>query len=97
VNGQSECYDATQTITTAGSSTSFIVQSGGEAILIAGQNILVLPGTLMQSGGYVMAKITTIGQYCSAEPPATEEIPSTPPERLKSFSRAGKFQIPNKE
>ena len=83
INGQSECYNATQNISTAGSSTTFTVQSGGESTLIAGQNILMLPGTMMQSGGYVMAKITTIGQYCSSEPPAGE-IPST------------KLQIPNK-
>jgi hypothetical protein len=69
-NGQSECYDASQTITTAGSNTTFIVQSGGDATLIAGQNILMLPGTSLQSGSSVMAKITTIGAYCSSEPPA---------------------------
>jgi hypothetical protein len=82
INGQTVCYDATQTITTAGGGTTFMVQSGGEATLIAGQNILMLPGTSLLSGSSVMAKITTIGAYCSSEPPA-EEIPST------------KFQIPN--
>jgi hypothetical protein len=75
-NGQSPCYDATQTITTAGGSTTFIVQSGGDATLIAGQNILMMPGTTLQSGSSVIAKITTNGNYCAQEPPG-EEIPNS--------------------
>jgi hypothetical protein len=75
-NGQTVCYDATQTITTAGGGTTFIVQSGGDATLIAGQNILMLPGTSLRSGSSVMAKITTIGAYCGSEPPS-EEIPNS--------------------
>jgi hypothetical protein len=65
-NGQSVCYDATQTIAVAGSGTTFIVQSGGDATLIAGQNILFLPGSLLQSGSHVLATITTNGNYCSS-------------------------------
>ncbi len=81
-NGQSQCYDATQTITTAGGGTTFTVQSGGESTLISGGNILMMPGTSLQSGSNVMAKITTISSYCSSEP-LEEEIPNS------------KFQIPN--
>ncbi|MBP6872842.1 MAG: C39 family peptidase [Bacteroidales bacterium] len=63
-SGQTECYGAAQTITTAGGGTTFTVQSGGTATLIAGQNILMLPGTLLQSGSSVLGKITTNGTYC---------------------------------
>ncbi len=75
-SGQSECFDATHTITVAGSSTTFTLQSGGEASLIAGHSILLLPGTFIQSGGRLMGKITTNGTYCSSEP-STEEIPGS--------------------
>jgi hypothetical protein len=63
-SGQDECYGAAQTITTAGGGTTFTVQSGGTGTLIAGQNILMLPGTLLQSGSIVLGKITTDGTYC---------------------------------
>lgn len=63
--GQSVCYDATQTITTAGNSTTFTVQSGGVATLVAGQNIILLPGTMLLSGSTVLGQITTNGTYCN--------------------------------
>jgi hypothetical protein len=68
-SGQTVCFDAAQTITLAGGGTNFIVQSGGDVTLITGLNILMMPGTMLQSGSSVMAKITTIGAYCSQEPP----------------------------
>lgn len=73
-NGQSQCYNATQTITVAGNSTTFTVQSGGSATLIAGQRINFLPGTRVYSGGYMRAYITTTANYCGANLPA---FPST--------------------
>jgi hypothetical protein len=39
------CYDAFHTITVGGDATPFTVQNGGSVILIAGQNILFLPGS----------------------------------------------------
>lgn len=70
-NGQSVCYDATQTISTAGSGTNFTVQSGGELFLVSGQNILLLPGTLIQSGSYMTGTITIDNFYCNG--PAAAE------------------------
>lgn len=67
-SGQNLCYDATQTISLAGSTTTFVLQSGGELNLIAGQNILMLPGTFIHSGGNMMANITTSGEYCASLP-----------------------------
>jgi len=65
-NGQSVCYDATQTITVAGNSTTFTVENGGSATMIAGQNIIILPYTKVYLDGYFHAYITTTGEYCSS-------------------------------
>jgi hypothetical protein len=62
--GQSNCFNATQTITVAGGSTTFLVQNGGSATMIAGQNIIFLPGTTVEPGGYLHGYITTANQYC---------------------------------
>jgi trimeric autotransporter adhesin len=58
------CYDATQTITVAGGTTTFVVQHGGSATTIAGQNILYLPGTNVQSGGHMWGYVAPNGPYC---------------------------------
>lgn len=57
---QTACYDAKLTIT----ATGFIVQTGGTATLVAGQNILLEPGVIVQTGGNLHGYITTTGQYC---------------------------------
>jgi surface protein len=58
--GQADCFDAQQTITVS----DFIVQTGGSATLIAGERISLLPGTIVQAGGYLHAYITTDGTFC---------------------------------
>ena len=63
-NGEHECFDATQTINVAGDGTLFNVASGAVVTMIAGQNIDFLPQTIVSSGGYLHAYITTDGQYC---------------------------------
>lgn len=68
-NGQARCYNAVQTIYVAGSGTTFVVQNGGSATMIAGQNILYRPAIMVVSGGYMHGYITTTGQYCGAQPP----------------------------
>ncbi len=71
-NGTSECYDAQQIITVAGGGTSFLVQPGGEATFIAGQQINYLPGTVVQSGGYMLGRIAPGGPFCGVyESPLT--------------------------
>ncbi len=62
----SVCFDATQTITVAGGDTYFKVLAEGSAILIAGQKILLLPGTGVAPGGYFRAYIAPGGPYCNA-------------------------------
>ena len=67
-SGQNNCYNALQTITVAGNGTSFLIQNGGNATMIAGQRISLLPGTTVQSNGHLKAYITTTNSYCSSLP-----------------------------
>lgn len=64
------CFDASNTITVAGGGTTFTVNSGASAIMIAGMKILYLEGTTVQSGGYMHGYITSVNAYCGSLPPA---------------------------
>ncbi|MCX6269256.1 MAG: choice-of-anchor J domain-containing protein [Bacteroidetes bacterium] len=72
-NGASSCFQATQTIVVAGGGTSFELQSGGSATMVAGQHILYYPGTFVHSGSYMHGYIAAGGPYCGA-PPAMAEV-----------------------
>jgi hypothetical protein len=61
-----QCFHATQTITVAGNGTTFTVQNGGSATMIAGEKIICLPGTMVETGGYMLGYITQNGQYCGS-------------------------------
>jgi hypothetical protein len=63
-SGQSECYEATQVITVGGSGSAFLVQAGGNARLVAGQKIRMLPACSVLSGGNLHAYISPDGFYC---------------------------------
>jgi hypothetical protein len=65
-----KCYNATQTITVAGGTTTFTVPSGASATMIAGQKISYQRGTRVMSGGYMRGYITTNGQYCALMQPS---------------------------
>ncbi len=65
------CYNATQTITVAGIST-FEVLVGGTVTMIAGTNILYMPGTLIHSGASMHGYIAPGGPYCSPAKVSTE-------------------------
>ena len=68
-NGQSKCYNASQTLTIAGSGTTFIVKNGGSATMIAGLKISYLPDVKVELGGYMLGKIFN-GSYCGQKDPA---------------------------
>jgi len=70
-DGQTNCFDATNTIVVAGEGTSVAVNSGGEVNFIAGQKVLFKPGFHAYPGSYMHAFITTSNEYCSALPPTT--------------------------
>ena len=63
-NGNQTCFNASQTITVAGGGTTFQVQPGGSATMIAGEKILYLPGTTVESGGYLHGYIAPQGPWC---------------------------------
>ncbi len=79
-NGQTQCFDATQTITVAGSGTTFTVENGGSATFIAGQQIRFLPGTRVYSGGYLLGRIAPTGPWCSAKSVIATADPEEVPE-----------------
>jgi hypothetical protein len=62
------CFDASNTITVAGGGSTFVVQSGGNATLIAGNKISFLYGATVQSGGYMHGYLTTTNAYCGSLP-----------------------------
>lgn len=66
-NGQTNCFNATGTITIAGSGTTVDIQSGGEATFIAGETIYLKAGFHSHSGSLTHAYITTTGDYCSSQ------------------------------
>jgi len=71
--GQSYCFEATQTITLAGGGTTFVVENGAAADFVAGQSIFMKDGTHFEDGSTVHARIDITGQYCPA--PVTKATP----------------------
>jgi hypothetical protein len=66
-SGVTNCYDATQILTVGGNGTSFLVENGGIVYLVAGQKVLMEPGTKVNPGGYVHAYISTgPSDYCNS-------------------------------
>jgi hypothetical protein len=64
--GEQFCADASQTLTVGGSGSAFVVQAGGSAHLMAGQNIHILPETGVQPGGYLHGFIANECPWCNA-------------------------------
>ncbi len=58
------CFNATETIEVSGDGNLFTVQGGGSVTMIAGQNILYYPGTVVESGGYLYGYISPGGPWC---------------------------------
>ena len=57
------CYDAITTIIAGGG--SFIVENGAQVHLVAGHNIVFLPGSHIHQGACLNASITTDGSFCN--------------------------------
>jgi hypothetical protein len=73
-DGQTSCYNATQTITVAGGGSTFTVQPGASATMIAGHNIIYLPGSMVRAGGYMLGRIATNDQYCGQQAPSIPSV-----------------------
>ncbi len=67
-NGESDCFNALQTITVAGGGNTVYFENGSVVNLIAGQSIKFLPGFHAQSGSQMNAWITTNGTFCDDIP-----------------------------
>ena len=73
--GEDQCFDATQTIILAGGGDTFIVENGTGVELIAGYSILMLPGTMVEYGGYMHTQITSSeGPFCDVKEPMVASI-----------------------
>ena len=68
LSGESDCYNALETITLGGSPPSFVVFSGGSVTLIAGLSIHFLPGVLVTAGGFMHGYIAPGGPFCVTVP-----------------------------
>jgi hypothetical protein len=64
--GQDLCFEAQQTIITGGEQ-DFVLGSAGAVNLVAGESILMLPGTHAHSGSYLHAQISDVS-FCSGLP-----------------------------
>ncbi len=78
-NDESECYAATDTMIVAGNGTNFTIEPGGAAELVAGEVVHLLPGTLVEEGGYLLVRITASGDYCSIQEPFVASFVDPPP------------------
>lgn len=98
-SGQDTCFDALQMISVAGGGATFVVESGARAELIAGEKILLLYGTLIESGGRLHAWITEDASFCQNEKSliaAAEEIaPGIGPDKLSVSNNASFRVYPN--
>ncbi len=72
-SGVTVCFNALEHIFTAIADTEFVVHTGGNAKLIAGESIRLLPGTQVESGGFLHAYIDDV--FCDNIPKA---IPISP-------------------
>jgi hypothetical protein len=62
--GQTPCYNASNTITVGGTGL-FTIISGGSVTMIAGQKIDYLPGTTVLHGGYLHGYINPTSPWCA--------------------------------
>ncbi len=95
INGESVCFDAIQTITVAGNGTTFRINSGGSATLIAGENIQVLPGASITEGGYLHGYISPGGPWCQmpALPSIISSTFKTNEEDSPGFAKENGFRL----
>jgi Zn-dependent metalloprotease/plastocyanin len=66
--GESECFNAVNTITVAGGGSTVEFLSGSSVNLIAGSSVILLPGFHAYEGSYTHAYITTNGLFCDGAP-----------------------------
>lgn len=87
-DGENACYDALGYITTGGNGATFISQPGSNTELVAGQGVLMLPGTSLLHGSQLRAFIFPGGGYCSQLPTllSAKDEPNPWPDAPEIFS-----------
>ncbi len=73
-SGETECFDAKNTITVAGGDSFFVVQDGASATFIAGEKITLLPGVTVEYSGHLLARIAESEDDFCGIPKATEVV-----------------------
>ncbi len=61
-----ECFDSENFIVTAGDGTIFLVEYGSVVNMVAGQSIILKPGTTIKSGSNLWAYIDQESPYCDS-------------------------------
>jgi hypothetical protein len=74
--GGTLCGDATNTLSVPEPGSSFEVESGGSAILMAGVSVKLMPGVKVYAGGYLHAYLTSDCFYCNAVPHNLPQVPA---------------------
>ena len=64
ISGETVCYDATQSIITAGEGSSFLVEDNANVSLVAGQNIILKAGTSIKAGSIFHAITDPESPFC---------------------------------
>jgi hypothetical protein len=89
--GESTCFNATDTITVAGSGTTVNFLNGSTVDLIAGKAIRFLPGFHAAEGSNTHASITTTGTFCDGA--SGSPIVEQPVEKSATNQSASETQI----
>lgn len=87
------CFDALNTITVAGSGSTFLIQAGASATMIAGVKIRYLDGTRVESGGYMYGHITTSNTYCGMSLPPMVAVVTGVEYSLPEVASASHFYL----
>ena len=83
--GEDQCFDAAETIILASGGDTFIVDANTGVDLIAGESIRMLPGTRVEHGGYMHARITSSsGPFCDVEEAIVATMEGYAPEQTAS-------------
>jgi len=94
-NGVSECYNASNIITVAGTPDTFLVEAGGSATFIAGQKISFLAGTTILPGGYLWGYIAPAGPFCGGKAVTIPSVTTGKEELLVSYELDNLTLYPN--
>lgn len=73
-NGQYQCFNAVETVTIAGNGSQFLTGTGGSTEIIAGSKILIYPTSMVLSGGYFHASITSEDLFCDNTKSVAENV-----------------------